>query len=137
MAYPLDVNKGKLAKRGNGQHLDTPIPTKQIELALFKFGGNLSKVAASCGVSRAAIVKRVESDPQLKEACVDVRQTFIDAVEETYSDKALRGDMFALNFLLRTIGRDRGYDVNKQDDAQNILRMAFECITNKTRNPAE
>jgi len=71
--------------------------------------GNVAAVARRAGVSRAAIMKRVDQVPSLKEVLTEARETMLDDAEGVLYRKVLEGSTPELIFFLKTQGRRRGY----------------------------
>ncbi len=101
------------------------------------FNGNVSRVADKLGCSRHTIHNRINNDPDLMRAKVDARERIIDELEESAWAKAVNGDGMMQMFLLKTIGRDRGYSMAEGNPLQDIARTAFEFVLNRSKNPAE
>lgn len=135
MAYPSPKNK--LGETARNPLPGIPLCKIQIEKLLRYYHGNISRTADKLGCTRQALNLRINKDPHLTQVKIDCRERFIDDLEECSWHKALQGDTVMQLFLLKTIGRHRGYD---QDDvrtaAQDIAKAAFEFVTNRTKNPA-
>lgn len=77
--------------------------------AIQKYNGNISAIARSFDVTRAAIYDYIEKRPELKELIQQERETIIDDVESELFKHAKRGNLSAMIFFLKTQGKKRGY----------------------------
>lgn len=82
---------------------------KAILSIIDKTNGNISACARSLGMSRVALYKRIDNDPDLKQALTDCRDRLIDIAENKLTDLVLSGYYPAIALVLRTIGKSRGY----------------------------
>lgn len=99
--------------------------------------GNVAKVADSMGANRNAVFANLRRNPELMAIKDEARERFLDQLEGSTWDKALAGDNLLSMFLLKTIGRHRGYDQDERHQVQEVARAAFEFVINKSKNPAE
>jgi hypothetical protein len=77
--------------------------------ALEKALGIVTDAALMCGVSRSAHYKWVREDEQYKHAVESIREMAIDMAESTLYGAVQAGNVQAAMFLLRNIGKHRGY----------------------------
>ena len=112
---------------------------KETILTLIKaHNGNISRVADQMGTTRHAIRNRCDLDPELGKALSDARERLLDDLEEHSWHRAQKGDTTLSIFLLKTIGKGRGYEQDSaQQHAQDIAKAAFDFVLNKSKNPAE
>lgn len=120
-------------------HPGVPLDKNLLLDMIAKHGGNLSRVADAIGSNRYVIRRRIDADPELKQALENARERQIDELEESVWDRAMKSNDTALQlFLLKTQAKHRGYE---QDEAKNaakdIATAAFDFIVNKSKNPAE
>lgn len=85
------------------------LKVEEVEAKLRELSGNFSAVARALGVSRIAVWKFINRRPKLKEVAEECRQTFIDNVESSIYKEALNGNVTAQIFILKTLGKSRGY----------------------------
>jgi predicted transcriptional regulator len=98
----------KKAKKGN-------LTIGQIERALIKSNGLVTKAAAILGVTHPAIVQRIKRSPKLQRARDKINETLLDAAENTVHTKfAAEKNLTAAIFFLKTKGKHRGY-IEKQE----------------------
>lgn len=103
---------------------------------LKQYNGVIAHVADHIGCNRHTVAAIVERYPDVKQACVDARERLIDFVEETYIDKAIKGDSINCAFILKTLGRKRGWveDVKEQN---NVLQQVIGIVFNKSKSPVD
>ena len=137
MAFPKRIGKlGEKAKRPSLVPL-MPMLKDDIITWLRKFNGNISRTADKLGCTRFTLHRIIDKDEDLKIVKEETRERFIDTLEDCSWNKALDGDTTMQLFLLKTIGRKRGYDQNEQTSSSDIAKAAFEFVLNKSKNPAE
>ncbi len=98
--------------------------TKAFQKAVEKYGGNLTKVAKSFGVSRTQVYKWMEDKPELKTALNDARGSLFDDCLSTAKVVALgipdvqngkivgwleRPDGNMLRYLISSLGKKEGF----------------------------
>lgn len=71
--------------------------------------GNYMVCARRLGVSRTAIRKRVKKSPEISALVEDFREGQLDKAEAALFRAVERGNIRAICFVLRTLGKDRGY----------------------------
>lgn len=81
----------------------------QIIQALQEEKGNLSAVARRLELKRRILAERVYSDSELKDALIEARDGCIDKAEANIFEAVDAKDLEASKFVLRTIGKQRGY----------------------------
>mgnify|MGYP001168878257 FL=1 len=81
----------------------------QVCEALATARGNIAVAAASLGVSRRTVERRIERHESCRQARDDARQQTTDIVEGRLEERAINGDPWAVTFYLSTRARDRGY----------------------------
>jgi len=96
--------------------MTSPIPQDAIEKAIKKNKGNLKTAAEVLGCTRQALHLRVKKSKKLQQVIHDERQGVIDVAESALYNRVLDGDMRAIEFTLRTIGKDRGYVEKRQEE---------------------
>lgn len=102
------------------------LPIKDIEAMLKAKDGNVLATAAALGVSRSTINRRINESPVLQEVLHDARDGMVDIAESALKREVLAGNITAIIFTLKTLGKQRGY-VERQEvtgaegDALNII----------------
>ena len=87
------------------------------ELAI-KHRGTVSKIAVELSMTPANIYYHINRSPQLRQVFQDVRDKVVDTAEENVFHKVESGDYAASVFVLKTIGKDRGYTERRETDVQ-------------------
>src|SRR5262245_30151974 len=82
---------------------------EEVEAKLRELSGNFSAVARALGVTRSAVSLFVAKRPKLKAIAEECRETFVDNVESSIYKEALNGNVTAQIFILKTLGKRRGY----------------------------
>jgi uncharacterized Fe-S cluster-containing MiaB family protein len=89
---------------------------EQIAEALRNHNGIVSTAAKALKVSRQAIDRRISNSATLKAVVIEARSDVVDLAETKLIELIQAGDVRAILFTLRTLGRDRGWaetvDVN-------------------------
>jgi len=88
---------------------------------LTQFRGNYSRVAAFLNVTRTAIQNRVNDSEELAALVASLRESRIDALEESLFLAGESGEPWAVCFGLKTAGRHRGYNERQQIDMKSQL----------------
>jgi hypothetical protein len=92
------------------------IPTEKMAEALRRSHGNLKLAAQMIGCNRETIRLRTEKVKSLRDIINEEREAIIDVAESALYTKTLEGDMRAIEFTLRTIGKHRGYVEKTQNE---------------------
>lgn len=88
--------------------------TAQMIEALREKHGNLSAAARFLGCSRNTISRYIEQYPTVKAVADEERETLIDFAENQLFKQVQDGNITAIIFTLKTIGKSRGY-VERQE----------------------
>lgn len=86
-----------------------PVSDDAIYLSLQRNNGNVAAVCRDLDRSYMTIKGRIDDHPQLKELRDNLRQSIIDKAEQNVFDAVEEGDLVQSNFLLRTLGANRGW----------------------------
>lgn len=81
----------------------------QIEHALKAKAGNIAAAARELGVSRSTVYRRIDAAPTLKQLVTDTREELIDIAESALRREVIDGNITAIIFTLKTLGKQRGY----------------------------
>lgn len=92
--------------------------------------GNLAKVAQTLKVTRQTIYNYVKAYPAVKQTFTDEREALLDNVEHVLFDAALEGQRWAVEFLLRTKAKDRGYTERVEKRTLNV-NVDFSKLTDE------
>lgn len=120
---------------------------KAFEKAVEKYGGNITKVAKSFGVTRFAVYKWMDEDPEWKQIIDDARGTLFDdclstarvvamGIPDVQNGKVVgwieRPDSGMLRYLIGSLGRKEGFgesiDVTTNGKDINSLNL-FRVLT--------
>lgn len=71
--------------------------------------GNIAQSARALRVSRACVQNRVGANPKIRAMVDRLRETNVDMAEKGLQDLVAKGNVAAIIFTLKTLGRDRGY----------------------------
>lgn len=96
-----------------------PIPDSVILAALDKIGPYPGKVAKAVGMSYDTLYHRIMRHPELKEIWDMARVERVDLAEGIVDKSLKAGDLKTAMFVLRTLGRDRGYVTGSEITGQN------------------
>lgn len=82
----------------------------QVAVALTQAGGIVAEAARILGCTRKTVHNWIKRDPEVAEARDQARESVVDRAEQILRKKALdEEDRTSLIYLLRTMGRDRGF----------------------------
>ena len=101
-------------------------PSKKKLLSLIqKSSGIVYPIAQSVGVTRCTVYNWLHSDEDLMQAFNDAREMTIDVIESKYFKAAVEGSERAQEFILKTLGKDRGYveriDISADVNGDNFV----------------
>ena len=81
--------------------------------ALLKYGGNVTKSAKACKITREHLTARIKENPKLQGARDGAREELLDIAEENIFDvvRKEKGKKACPNskWLLQTLGKNRGF----------------------------
>ena len=92
----------------------TKLSIKKFTLALPGSHGVQSIIAKKCGVDRSQITLFIRKNPELKELCLEEREKIIDVAENRLFKAADNGDKWAIDKIVSTIGKERGWVESQQ-----------------------
>lgn len=87
---------------------------EQVIEAIQRHKGLLAPAARDLGVSRSTIYNYVDRYKTIRKAMDDARETNLDFAESKLMQAVNNGNVTAIMFLLKTVGRNRGY-VERQE----------------------
>ena len=87
---------------------------KQIAHALEAKAGNITQAARALGVTRDALHKRIAKSEELQRLVIASREELVDIAESTIRKNIRKGDVASTIFVLKTLGKNRGY-VERQE----------------------
>lgn len=80
-----------------------------VAVAIIRHNGNISAVAKAVGRTRNTVAGFVARTRVLSDLHEDIRESYIDELEEKHMQAALAGDLATQRFFLTTLGANRGY----------------------------
>lgn len=90
-------------------------PSKKKLLAqIERSSGIIYTLAQQYDVTRQTIYNWIKTDDDFQEALDDARSNLVDVVESKYFKHAVDGSERAQEFILKTLGKDRGYAEKKE-----------------------
>jgi hypothetical protein len=89
--------------------------------------GNISAAARNLGMARSYISQVVNSDPELLQIAVDARESMVDNAESALSLAVNRGEAWAVCFLLKTQGKNRGYVERVETKAESKVTVSMRA----------
>lgn len=87
---------------------------EQVIESVHKCHGLLAAVARDLSISRQTAYRYTKNYPTVAAAVHDEREEMIDIAEKGLVQAVQRGNIVAIMFLLKTIGKERGY-VDRQE----------------------
>jgi len=100
----------------------------RIAQALKASMGNISLTARSLKCERGWLSRKIHKTPMLKAILDDQREGSIDNAESALNRAVVQGEGWAVCFLLKTIGRSRGYSERWEMEE---LRKELEAFKNE------
>lgn len=95
--------------------------------------GLMAAVARELGVSRTTVWRYSKQHPTIRQAFDEERETLLDLAEKKLFEHVQRGSIPAIMFVLKTLGRTRGY-VERQEVAGvdgEPLKVIIEYVGNQ------
>lgn len=114
--------------RGRTKAKQRQLTIGQIEKMLYKCNGVITRTAENLGVTRSAISMRVSKSPKLKAAIKKIQKIRIDKAENVVFDCIDEGNLTAAFFVLKTIGKHRGYSERQEISGQIDHNIRIEKI---------
>lgn len=76
---------------------------------LIKFDGDVSAAADYLGVSRSGLRRKINDNEVLRNIHEELKESFVDVVENKFKQLCRDGNVTAIIFALKTMGKKRGY----------------------------
>ena len=90
------------------------LPIEQINQALIDNEGNIHDTSLQLRMTYAALVYRIEKSKGLQETIFAFHQQLIDLAQKNLKVELLQGSWRATHFVLKTLGRSRGF-IERED----------------------
>ena len=104
----------RLDKRDANQPLAKRFTKKEIRELIFKLFGNTSELCKALDCTRSQLLAYLEKQPDLKQDMKDAREAVVDKAEKVMTSlldsQNEQIKQKTAEFLLKTLGRGRGYD---------------------------
>jgi hypothetical protein len=97
--------------------------------ALRKHKGNMACVARQFGVTRSGVKRFVDARPSLREVLLECREAMKDTAESALYEAVAEGEAWAVQFYLRTQGRDRGYGDKAEIEHRGRVVLGVEQLS--------
>lgn len=105
----------KLAERDVNQPLAKRFTKKEIRELICKLFGNTSDICKALDCTRSQLLAYLEKQPDLKQDMKDAREAVVDKAEKVMTSlldsQNEQIQQKTAEFLLKTLGRGRGYDL--------------------------
>lgn len=90
--------------------------------------GLVTLAAEMLGVSRAAVYAAAKRWPDVQQALEDARERTLDFTEGKLMEKVKEGDIAAIIFTLKTLGKHRGFveRVEQASEGEMTVRVRYE-----------
>ena len=93
----------------------TKLPVADVETAIKKFRGNITRVADHFGVKRSVMYLKLRAKPTLAQAMHDEREARKDRIEMGMDEAIDRGERWALALGVTLLCADRGWKLPKNN----------------------
>lgn len=100
---------------------------KQVIDALIA-SGTKSGAATILGCARNTITSYCDEDPEIENAMNEAKEIFVDVAETKLMANVKKGNQTAINFVLGTLGKDRGYVKRVENTGKNGAPIESEII---------
>lgn len=101
---------------------------EDIEKWLRKRRGNMAAVGRALGVTRQAVLLRVNASPELRAIFEECRETVKDLTESKLFKAIRNGEAWAICFFLKCQAKDRGYTERHEITGANGEAMRMEVV---------
>lgn len=88
----------------------------KVKEALLKHGGIPARAAEALGTKRQNINYYINKYSDVAEVRVESREKTIDVAESALMDAVYRKERWAVELILKTLGKSRGYDEKANDN---------------------
>lgn len=92
-------------------------------------GCNVSDACSHCKVSRNSFYEAKKNDPKFSDDLDSCREAVIDNVETALYRTAIEGNVTAQIFMLKTIGKSRGYIETYEAKIETPAKLDFEKLS--------
>lgn len=112
------------------------VPDVEIGEALKKTKGLMFMAGELCGISGQTVSERVKKSPYLQQIVDEGREKRLDKAEFNLAEMTEEKELGAICFLLKTLGKSRGYVENKEaqnftPDQKELADQVWKWMNNK------
>ena len=108
-----------------------PYSEQDVVAAMLVTTGNYSRMAMLLNRSRAGVVRYCQGNKDVMDLRAEVREGFLDEVEDQHMKSALAGDKDARKYFLSTLGKNRGYTVRVESTGKDGEPIAVDVSAEK------
>lgn len=101
------------------------ITSAEIERALRAADGIVNTTAKKLGVDPSTIRRRLRAEPKLREVRDELVESFVDLAETKLRQLVRKGNLGAVIFVCKTLGRSRGYVERQEVDMPTVEPIRF------------
>jgi len=105
------------------------ISDEEIAVFLRKSRGNISSAALAIGIHRTEVARRIDLSPMLLEVLAHERESMIDYAESALYKAVSEGHGWAICFLLKCLGKSRGYIERKEITGQDGKALQVQQLS--------
>jgi hypothetical protein len=99
--------------------------------------GNVSRTAESLGVGRFAVHYFCKNRPRLQKAISDAKESLVDLAVDRLRELVDAGNFNAINLVVRTIGKDRGFYEKRELIGTETLCLTEVIVESRSPAPKE
>lgn len=112
-----------MAGNKNSGKKSTKVSDAKIIDAIRKAKGILTVAATSLGIERRTLYRWIEGNKEIEEVIHHEREAFVDFAESKMLENVKNNDVTSILFLLRTLGKNRGYFEKQEVDQNRVIRV--------------
>jgi len=101
----------------------TKLTNAEIISSLKRCRGLYYLCAEHLGVTKQALAYRISNDPELEAIARDQRGKMLDKAEQKLMEAVDNGEQWAIQLMLKTLGRERGYVERQEVHSVNQVRL--------------
>jgi len=113
----------EILKSKKPQAAISKLTNEEIISSLRRCRGLYYLCAEHLGVTKNALAYRIANDPELEAIARDQRGKMLDKAESKLMEAVDNGEQWAIQLMLKTLGRDRGYVERQEVHSVNQVRL--------------
>ena len=117
------AEKASILESKKPQAAITKLTNEEIIASLRRCRGMYYLAAEHLGVTKSALAYRITNDPELESVAKDQRGKMLDKAETKLMEAVDNGEQWAIQLMLKTLGRDRGYVERQEVHSVNQVRL--------------